>query len=276
MYFIFSVQHWLSKGCPKEKLIVGIPTYGRSWTLSSSNTSPGSSASGAGSAGALSGEAGFLMYNEICLNIKNQGWTAVSDSSSKRGPYAYNVNQWVGYDDPAMARVKAQYILDKDLGGGMFWDLPSDDFRNVCGEGTYPIIRTVHSVLSTGTNCVSSTASEIYTFITELQNTVNLSPSQVQLQSSQALEQLLQHQQQQHHHQEHCVRIQMVSTPTPLIVRSTISALMELLMNIPVRQVCSGTRASTSVTGLPMFHVHDQYQIHKTENIITEPSLYYL
>ena len=29
-----------------------------------------------------------------------------------------------------MAAVKAQYILDNKLGGGMFWDLPSDDFRN--------------------------------------------------------------------------------------------------------------------------------------------------
>ena len=46
------------------------------------------------------------------------------------GPYAHGGGQWVGYDDPAMAGIKAQYILDEKLGGGFFWDLPSDDFRN--------------------------------------------------------------------------------------------------------------------------------------------------
>ena len=50
--------------------------------------------------------------------------------TNKMGPYAHGGGQWVGYDDPAMAAVKAQYILDNKLGGGMFWDLPSDDFRN--------------------------------------------------------------------------------------------------------------------------------------------------
>jgi len=40
-------------------------------------------------------------------------------------------NQWVGYDDPTIAVVKANYIMTNNLGGAMFWDLPSDDFRHV-------------------------------------------------------------------------------------------------------------------------------------------------
>ena len=149
----FSVQDWLSKGCPKNKLIVGIPTYGRSWTLSGSSTSLGSSASSGGTPGTFSGEAGFLMYNEICVNIASQGWTKVSDPSGNMGPYAHKGNQWVGYDDVDMVTRKAQYILDNGLGGGMFWDLPSDDFKNLCGKGTYPLIRSVHSLLSSGSTC---------------------------------------------------------------------------------------------------------------------------
>ena len=147
------MNHWISKGCPKYKLIVGIPTYGRSWTLSGSSTSLGSSASGGGTAGQFSAQGGFLMYNEICVNIASNGWTKVSDSTGSMGPYAYSGNQWVGYDDISMASTKAKYILDNNLGGGMFWDLPSDDFRNLCGEGTYPIIRTVHSILSSESTC---------------------------------------------------------------------------------------------------------------------------
>ena len=36
----------------------------------------------------------------------------------------------MGYDDPESARNKAKYINDNNLGGAMFWDLPSDDFNN--------------------------------------------------------------------------------------------------------------------------------------------------
>jgi GH18 family chitinase len=35
----------------------------------------------------------------------------------------------VGYDDPSSAVLKASYILANSLGGAMFWDLPSEDFR---------------------------------------------------------------------------------------------------------------------------------------------------
>ena len=93
------------------------------------------------------------MYNEICVNIASLGWTKVSDPSGNMGPYAYKGNQWVGYDDVDMVTRKSQYILDSGLGGGMFWDLPSDDFRNLCGGGTYPLIRSVHSALSSGSTC---------------------------------------------------------------------------------------------------------------------------
>ena len=125
------VRHWIKRGCPRSKLVVGIPTYGRSWTLSSStSTAVGSPASGAGSPGPVTKEGGFLAYNEICQKIQKGDFTKVSDPTNKMGPYAHGAGQWVGYDDPAMAGLKAQYILDQRLGGAMFWDLPSDDFRN--------------------------------------------------------------------------------------------------------------------------------------------------
>ena len=124
------VNHWLTAGCPRSKLVVGIPTFGRSWSLSSSATGLGAPASGAGSAGPITGEGGFLAYSEICQNVNSGAWTKMTDPTGNMGPYAYGGGQWVGYDDPAMAAVKANYIIAERLGGGMFWDLPSDDFRN--------------------------------------------------------------------------------------------------------------------------------------------------
>ena len=45
------------------------------------------------------------------------------------GPYAYNGNQWVGYDTKNSAETKANYILSENLGGAMFWETSTDDFN---------------------------------------------------------------------------------------------------------------------------------------------------
>lgn len=46
----WAVNYWLNQGCPKEKLVVGLALYGRSFTYSGSPTL-GSPATGAGSQG---------------------------------------------------------------------------------------------------------------------------------------------------------------------------------------------------------------------------------
>ena len=55
-----------------------MPTYGRAFTVNwGANMSPPVSPASAGTAGPITGEAGFLGYLEICMNIKFNGWTAV-------------------------------------------------------------------------------------------------------------------------------------------------------------------------------------------------------
>lgn len=60
------MDYWVSKGAPKEKLNVGLATYGRSFTLTSAaNSKPGAPSSGPSPAGKYTGEAGFLAYYEV-------------------------------------------------------------------------------------------------------------------------------------------------------------------------------------------------------------------
>ena len=124
------MRHWLDQGCPREKLVLGIPTYGRSFSLSSDAIAVGSPASGPGTKGPFTNEPGFLAYYEICKQVNTNTLIPVTDPTGKMGPVAHGGGQWVGYDDPAMAAVKADYVVEMGLGGAMFWDLPSDDFNN--------------------------------------------------------------------------------------------------------------------------------------------------
>jgi len=80
----------------------------------------------------------------------------VQDPTGAIGPYAYKGNQWVSYDDVAMIRKKSQLIRDLGLGGGMVWALDLDDFRNTCGQGSYPLLTTIKNVLGKPKNSDSN------------------------------------------------------------------------------------------------------------------------
>merc|ERR1711872_61769 len=94
-------------------------------------------------------EKGFISYYEICQHIK-QGWTAKYHPEHKV-MYAYGGDQWIAYDDTKTIGIKAQYIKDKGLAGGMIWALDLDDFKGTfCGEGKYPLLTAIVDVLFNG------------------------------------------------------------------------------------------------------------------------------
>lgn len=60
----------MKQGAPKEKLMIGMPTYGRSFTLVDKDKFDiGAPASGGGVAGNFTNESGFLSYYEVCSII---------------------------------------------------------------------------------------------------------------------------------------------------------------------------------------------------------------
>lgn len=66
------IQHWINRGADPEKLTMGIPMYGRTWTLASTAHTPPAAARGAGAVGIYTNESGLIGYNEICLKINGK------------------------------------------------------------------------------------------------------------------------------------------------------------------------------------------------------------
>lgn len=132
------VTAWLSRGLAPQKLVLGIPTYGVSYTLSNpSNHGLGAPSTSPGNAGPLVATPGTLGYNEICLNRWQEVW-----DNDQHVPYAYNGDQWVGYENPRSIKEKVDYGKSKNLGGFMIWSLSTDDFRGSCGQ-KYPLLTTI-------------------------------------------------------------------------------------------------------------------------------------
>merc|ERR1711892_1200864 len=132
----FTMNYWIESGAPASKLVMGIPLYGQSFTLTNKEENGlNSPAKSGGKAGPATRAKGFLAYHEICRNIAS-GWTVVKDDATpaRMGPYAYNGDQWVGFDDKEMIRKKSEYVREMGLGGGMVWALDLDDFKNKCGR----------------------------------------------------------------------------------------------------------------------------------------------
>ncbi|CAG9856716.1 unnamed protein product [Phyllotreta striolata] len=144
----FTVHYWLGKGADRSKLVLGMPMYAQSFTLSDPAAHGLNAAtSGGGEAGVATRSRGFLAYYEVCANVQRKNWTLVRDERGRIGPYAYSGDQWASFDDVNAIRRKSEYVRRMGLGGGMAWALDLDDFRNLCGCEEYPLLRTVNRVL---------------------------------------------------------------------------------------------------------------------------------
>lgn len=146
---ISCLNHWIRKGTPHNKMIVGIPTHSRNFQLDNpENNGIFASAifKGFGQPGELPSS---YSYNVICKNILENGWTRKYDYTDSTGPYAYFGTTWAGYDDLESIREKAFLVKKVNFGGIVFWSLDHDDHSNVCGDGKFPLIRSVWDVIMT-------------------------------------------------------------------------------------------------------------------------------
>lgn len=145
-----SLKSWTSAGFPKEKLVMGVPFYGRSLitTSPSSNESmymdfvksvPQGDADDApwaepcpGAAPALSGQWKWKNLREQGILTSPtqaaQGWKRNWDNQTQT-PWLYNpsTKQFISYDDPQSLLAKVAAIKENGLAGAMVWALNQDN-----------------------------------------------------------------------------------------------------------------------------------------------------
>ncbi|KAH9513667.1 Endochitinase 1 [Bulinus truncatus] len=143
----WSIDYWLDVGLSKDKLVVGIPTYAMTYTLADpAMHGIHSPAVGGGKMGEFTKETGILAYYEICMNRMNKGWKSEWIEDQKV-PFTYDGDQWAGYEDRRSITFKANNILKRGLAGAFVWSIEMDDFNGVCGEGPYPLLSTITTIL---------------------------------------------------------------------------------------------------------------------------------
>lgn len=112
-----AVHAYLDGGVPSEKLILGMPIYGRSFEGTSGI---GQTFTGIGSG---SWENGVWDYKAL----PKSGATVEYDNVAK-AYYSYDpsTQELISFDTPEMIQEKVSYLKGLGLGGSMFWEASSD------------------------------------------------------------------------------------------------------------------------------------------------------
>ena len=119
-----AVDTYLARGLPADKMVLGVPFYGRGWTTNGT-ANAGLFQAGVGS-GVGTWEAGVFDYTDIERNYLPK-MTRYWDDTAKV-PYLYDpaTKLFISYDDQQSIAAKAAYINSKGLGGAMIWELSGD------------------------------------------------------------------------------------------------------------------------------------------------------
>ena len=111
---------FVEAGVPAEKLVMGLPFYGRSWIMKSADKH------GINMPVEERARGGGYTYIKDSL-VDKQGFVRHWDENAK-APYLFNAatNQLLVYDDEESVKLKCEYVIENNMGGMMFWQYASD------------------------------------------------------------------------------------------------------------------------------------------------------
>ena len=118
------VSQHLAAGVPAEKIVVGLPFYGRTWKWVVNRKS----STGLGEPFDWFGP--DVSYADIDFTRFVRGWDAAA-----KAPYLWNAETgtFISYEDPRSLAEKARFVKDRRLGGVMFWEQRHDPSGTLLG-----------------------------------------------------------------------------------------------------------------------------------------------
>ncbi|MEE9371488.1 MAG: glycoside hydrolase family 18 protein [Saprospiraceae bacterium] len=117
---IIAVDQHIKAGIPVDKIVLGVPFYGRWWS--------GVNAEHNGLGQDVNGLSNTYNYNEIVDSLNsNVGFIEYWDEPSK-APYIWRLKDslFISYENEKSIKYKADYVIKKGLGGVMFWQFNGD------------------------------------------------------------------------------------------------------------------------------------------------------
>lgn len=112
-----AVQAYIDGGIPAEKLILGMPIYGRGFV---GTAGLGKSFTGVGEG---TWEAGIWDYKAL---PKSGATVEYDETANAYYSYDSSTQELISYDTPDMITAKVDYLQGLGLGGSMFWEASAD------------------------------------------------------------------------------------------------------------------------------------------------------
>lgn len=121
-----AVNYYLEQGVPSEKLVLGMPLYGRAFGNVIQNCVNGLHCPYNGPGGGTTQEVGMRFFYDIKQNLLSSYRLYWDDIAQV--PYLYNLwnHEFITFDNETSLRLKSKFIKDMELGGAMVWELGLD------------------------------------------------------------------------------------------------------------------------------------------------------
>lgn len=115
-----AVRDYIAKGVPASKILLGLPTYGRSFD---STDGLGKSFHGVGPGSPTLQQPGLWLYKDLPRPGATEMYDEVAGAS-----YSYDLTarELISYDNVRSAKLKGSYLKAKGLAGSFFWEASGD------------------------------------------------------------------------------------------------------------------------------------------------------
>jgi chitinase len=124
-----NIADYKAAGVPAEKLLMGVPFYGYSWTAVE-RTNNGLFQTGRG----VRGDEPYRYIRTLMAN------SPIYRDPRSRAPWLFDGQTFWTYEDPVSVHYKVSYAANKHLGGIMIWELSEDTSDAV-------LLKTAHDAL---------------------------------------------------------------------------------------------------------------------------------